>query len=287
MEHTTEHQHHKIDVSAMPTPRYFYGPITPTVAEELLAKNVQNRSLKSGYVERFKRIIADGLWMPNNGESIKVDWDGNLRDGQHRLQAIVETGIEITGSILYDINPDAFTTLDTGIRRSNAEIFAMAGEANTAVLAGGMKRLYHYLMGAITNIKTQRGAVTADELLDLLDEHPQMRVAATWSGSRGMRRIGRPSINAFSIYVIMRQGESGELFLHRVETGVGLNEQDPAYVLRERLQGIKANKVEIPDYEIAALFFKAFKAHREGKKLRTLTWNRAKEEFPTLELPGA
>lgn len=284
--HTTEERRANLHKATMPPMRPVYGKITVEIAEELLSKNVQNRNMKSGYIERFKRILEEGLWMPNNGEAIKIDWDGILRDGQHRLQAIVETGIEVDGLILYDINPDSFTTIDTGIRRSIAEIFAIAGESNAAVLSGGMKRLYHYLNGSITNIKTQRGVATADELLDLLEDHPQMRVAATWSSSTGFRKIGRPSINCFAIYCIMRQGEQGELFLHRVETGVGLKETDPAYVVREKLRGIKANNIVVQDYEIAALLFKAFQAHQEGKTMRNIKWDKDREAFPEIKLPA-
>lgn len=287
MEHATQKHLNRNDHAPIPNleiePRAVYTEITPKLARELLSKNEGNRNVRSDLVERYKRIIREGFWMPNNGESVKVDWNGNLADGQHRLMAIAESGITVKTFIMYDVDPDSFSTLDTGMRRSASEIFSMAGVANSAVTSGAMKRLYHYLRGSLTNMKSGRHAATAEELLNMfLNEHQEMRVAATWAYTKGMRAWGRPSVNAFIIYMLMRCGQAGDAFLRQLETGINLQEDSPAYVLRERLRALRLNKIDVQDYEIAALAFKAFNAYVQHKKLRQLVWDKEKEGFPNL-----
>ena len=61
--------------------------ITPEMAREYLEKNSHNRRLSERSVRNLATAIKNGEWQVN-GEAIKVDKEGNLLDGQHRLSAI-------------------------------------------------------------------------------------------------------------------------------------------------------------------------------------------------------
>lgn len=66
--------------------------INPDVAESILKGNINNRNLRKRVVDSYARDMAGAKWS-FNGIPIIIDENGNLKDGQHRLQAIVQSGI--------------------------------------------------------------------------------------------------------------------------------------------------------------------------------------------------
>lgn len=68
--------------------------VTPDLAAAWLVRNSQNRPVNRKAVEKYKRIIRAGLWRPTH-QGIALDELMSTIDGQHRLLAIVETGIDI------------------------------------------------------------------------------------------------------------------------------------------------------------------------------------------------
>lgn len=64
-------------------------------ASELLGKNFNNRELNPINVQYFVDIIECGEWQGTKANSIQIDVAGNLINGQHRLNAIVQTNAEL------------------------------------------------------------------------------------------------------------------------------------------------------------------------------------------------
>lgn len=69
--------------------------VTPTMAQKWLTeKNNHNRPIYEKTVESYASDMKRGLWAVNN-QGIGFDEDGNLIDGQHRLQAVVYSGATV------------------------------------------------------------------------------------------------------------------------------------------------------------------------------------------------
>lgn len=67
--------------------------VTPQMAQEWLATNAKNnRDLSKVTVKRYANDMVKGQWMVT-GEAIKFDRTGRLIDGQHRLQALIESKV--------------------------------------------------------------------------------------------------------------------------------------------------------------------------------------------------
>ena len=66
--------------------------ITPEKAKEILKKNGKNRSISWSTVNAYARDMSKGYWTEGVGVGISIDENGILRDGQHRLEAIVKSG---------------------------------------------------------------------------------------------------------------------------------------------------------------------------------------------------
>lgn len=75
------------------------------------------RNLKSPAVKLYEHDMKKGRWM-FNGDPIRFDRDGNLIDGQHRLEAVRKSGIPQTFVVIEGLDPECAQTIDIGYKRS-------------------------------------------------------------------------------------------------------------------------------------------------------------------------
>ena len=68
------------------------GEVTPDLAQVFLATQVENRRLKGSTVEAYARNLQRGDFPYNPSAPLMFDTQGRLFDGQHRLQAVIESG---------------------------------------------------------------------------------------------------------------------------------------------------------------------------------------------------
>lgn len=100
--------------------------ITPQLAKDILANNRSNRSVNSTIVAHYADAISRGQW-ELNGESIKIAHDGRLLDGQHRLMAVIKSGIPIQTLVIRGLSPEVFDTLDQGRARTGGDLLSSMG----------------------------------------------------------------------------------------------------------------------------------------------------------------
>lgn len=90
----------KAKPNAKPGSGIAYGPdgistswefVTPEMAAEYLKRNV-NRKLKNGVVDRLGYAMENGLWVPTH-QGMGIDVNGDMTDAQHRMHAIVKSGV--------------------------------------------------------------------------------------------------------------------------------------------------------------------------------------------------
>ncbi len=95
--------------------------VTPEIATHFLQKNQGNRDYRKNWVAHLSRIIKDGEWMVTH-QGIAIDKSGNLIDGQHRLLAIIDSGMPVQMNVSYDVEANAFGCIDIGVKRNLADI---------------------------------------------------------------------------------------------------------------------------------------------------------------------
>lgn len=88
--------------------------ISPQLAIWLLEANDGNRHVRIPQVMKIVHDIKHNNWR-SNAEAIKFDWFGRLMDGQHRLWAIVESGVTIETLVAFNVNPEAADTMNSGV----------------------------------------------------------------------------------------------------------------------------------------------------------------------------
>jgi hypothetical protein len=69
--------------------------VSPSLADKWLENNTFNRSISRRQVLRYSSDMRRGKWVLNH-QGIAFSDDGTLVDGQHRLAAIVDSGVTVT-----------------------------------------------------------------------------------------------------------------------------------------------------------------------------------------------
>ncbi|WP_051299356.1 hypothetical protein [Marinobacterium litorale] len=86
--------------------------VTPEQAREWLKKNTTNRKLSSERVRVYAADMRNGNWQKTH-QGIAFYEDGSLADGQHRLSAIIESGVSTEFLVTFGITKPAGAAIDT------------------------------------------------------------------------------------------------------------------------------------------------------------------------------
>lgn len=96
--------------------------VTQEQAKEWLKGNKLNRPIRKGYLHKLSEAMKRGEWSVTH-QPIALS-NGRLLDGQHRLMALVDSGLQkLQMSVAYDADPATFDVIDVGINRSASDIF--------------------------------------------------------------------------------------------------------------------------------------------------------------------
>lgn len=121
--------------------------VTPEIAAEFLSRNTAGqRSLSEPNVEKYGADMVTGEWH-FTGAPILFNFNNELIDGQHRLKAIIASNEPQILLIIRGVDPDAMVAIDTGRRRSYANILQMRKIKNSSAVAALASRVAHWDMG--------------------------------------------------------------------------------------------------------------------------------------------
>lgn len=163
--------------------------ITPGVAKEMLRNNTKNRNLNARHVKHLREILEQGD-MVFNGEAIIFGADGVLLNGQHRLHAVVESGVSFDCLVVRGVDTEVFKTLDAGRKRQTAEALSMLGEGNTTALATAIQAIVSFVDhgGKMSGTCVDSRKATPALAQRVLEAYPQVRSSvAEMSRSTHMR----------------------------------------------------------------------------------------------------
>lgn len=118
--------------------------IEPHMARMMLEKNTKNRKMDKKHAERFRDAMAAGEWWMN-GETIIFSTSGILLNGQHRLWAIIASGVAVDVLVVRGIDEDAFRTIDGVRSRRAGEVLAIAGELNSNKIAACVQAILAFV----------------------------------------------------------------------------------------------------------------------------------------------
>lgn len=260
--------------------------VTPEMAKEFLKRNVSNRVLSTKTVNKYAEDLKNNRWILN-GEPIQFNKKGELKNGQHRLHAIVLTGIAVTILVVTGIEDErAFETIDQGLARGAHTVLQLRGIPNA-------KRVQSFAKQLMTWDKTEdkgnfslMGGKTFSnmEIVDYYEEHSEeiTFVYDLFQDAQILRTCKAYSAVFVALILCFRADPDKTLdFMEKFKTGANLSENSPILLLRNKL-----THVTVKDggrrwaTEVMALIIKAFNNFAAGKKQRQLRWNSETEKFP-------
>ena len=255
--------------------------LSPEKAIQLLEGQVdKQRNLAKHHVKRYTDALSRGMWL-FDGTPIKIDWYGRMIDGQHRCNAVIQSGKTIKKIVMmYGLDPDVFKVLDSGKTRSLGDVLKINNEAHYNCTASSVSLAMKYFGDHAmqnSNIRLQ-----TEDVLKFIDEHPDIRESV----KKGMKakHILPTGICGFLHYIFsLKHLDEADIFFDKLASGEGFIEKDPVRVLRDRLLFSKSEKARMTRLYQMAISIKAWNLCRNGKKCRSLSWRNTSnpfEEFP-------
>lgn len=112
--------------------------ITPEFAAELLVRrHPHQRPLKEHYVADLARAMNEGRWRWT-ADAIRLDKDLFVIDGQHRLSAIVKSGLTMKDALVATVTgQDVILSIDQNRPRTLGDMRATRGQPNLSRIVSG------------------------------------------------------------------------------------------------------------------------------------------------------
>jgi hypothetical protein len=258
-----------------------YYAITPEVARAWLAFNYRNRNLRKRELSSYARDIKSGDH-DVNGETIKISRplkDGEdpeipaghsvVLDGQHRMRAVIKSGKPIVTLVAYGLDPSVSHTIDSGVRRIQADVFRMSGEKHSAVLASLVRRAWAYeeqnerrFAGNYSPTKKE-----ADEFLNKYGDRLR-RAAEIGVWVRQDFKFPPQSVVALAHFVLngLNEEEAPWFFSH-VRDGAEMERNHPIMALRRRFMEDRSNRVAPLVHQQLSYFFRAWNGYLENRAM--------------------
>lgn len=140
--------------------------VTPSIASEILKNNNGNRNIRRSVVEHYAKEMKNGSWqLTHQGVAISVD--GELLDGQHRLSAVVKSGVSVKMLVTRGCEREQFRMMDVGLSRNAEDTVGV--KRTPASLINNAFRNYKMISSGYTRLTHSEVREIYDENKDIID----------------------------------------------------------------------------------------------------------------------
>src|SRR5262245_47463552 len=235
--------------------------VTPEMAMEWVTGKTHNRGIHQHHVRKFERLLQAGDFKLTP-QGIIISTDGRLIDGQHRLLAIINTGIAVNMVVTYGWYESVQANIDQGLIRTAVDIWNIRNpdSPSTAYRMAAARRM---VMGTRAR---QASSITNPELIAFCEQHDKALDFAISEALLGKRpRYVAPAGVAAVIARASYHEPHGRLCeFGAVMVGTRLPEGDQdsgAYLLREWLiAGMPAHGTAVRIAKDLQVYMKAQRA---------------------------
>lgn len=270
--------------------------VTPEMASEMLShgRDIQRR-VRWTKVRRYARTMARGKWTLTT-QAIGFDIDGNLENGQHRLLAVVESGVSIPAFVIVGLPKEAYEYEDAPVPRNAADYLGQFLpdhlRKNLPLLTSVIKVLIIY--ERIERFVQRSGSETEDigrrDYLEFALNHPEIQESIRIATRQSLTGLAATATTRAALHFLfdLVDDEDADAFFNMLGSGAGMHERHPVLVLRNQLIKMRMETGKsIPQQSyIAALMIKAWNAWREGRDISLLRYKPGgakPEKFPEIK----
>ncbi|MFB8001538.1 hypothetical protein [Nocardia sp. NPDC056000] len=260
--------------------------VDSAIARGWLERNPNNRPIRQSRVQQYYDDMISGRWQ-FNGEAIKFGPDGELLDGQHRLQAIARTtGMSFPMLIVRGLSATTQVTMDQGARRTPSDQLTISGitSHNMTLVAAALRVYMMWMEGNLFGEAARGTSASTTKVVEFATAYPELVAIADQYTNVARRLKARPAVAcAVAIRLAEIDPSAAAEFVRLWDTGAGLAADSPILALRERLDSIRTSRVRTSDRDQIGLIVFAWNLWRRGKrasKLQRPKGGFAVENFP-------
>lgn len=243
--------------------------LTPALASALLARNPDNRGVRSRVAE-MQRDMESGRWQMN-GEPIIVSVCGQMNDGQHRCEAVVKSGATIRVLMVFGVERETRYSVDTGVARTPGDFLQMRGIAqanNVAAAAGYLWQIEQF--GRVPDTASiARHRPTKQQLQEVAVRlGARIRASMDAVPMGGAKKIaGYAQLVAVHAYLAEIVGDDRPVteFMRALVAGDKRDDRDAVWIARERLMEEKRKRHVWPAKTMEVVI-RAWNFHRRGAR---------------------
>lgn len=231
--------------------------LTPELAEILLARNPDNRTVRRSRVSQISADLRDGR-VPLNGEPIIVSSCGLLNDGQHRCLSVVETGIGYETFFSFGVERETRLTNDQGDAKQPGDYLSMDGMTSgrqRAAIAGYLWQIEKF--GEIPHVAhAPQVRPTKAQIREAAAKfNDEIDTAMSAITKKGCGRICSYALACVAFVLIARRAGKidAEDFMRHVLKGADLREGHPVLLCRDRLIDEKRKRTNWPNKVVEVL----------------------------------
>lgn len=258
--------------------------ITVAKAQLILKRNKSNRPLNGENSNFISHAMKQNKFM-FTGESIIIGKNGDLMDGQHRLDAVVLTGKEQYFVVVYGVDNDAFKHIDIGKNRSAGDVLSIQNIVNPNSFASIARFILNFNRGGIaraaSKMSNKKMKITNSEISDfVIKYHNSLQESRTYGFVKENVLLPGNLLSAFH-YIFKKIDENAAAdFCKKFSDGKELKDTDAISILRQEMKADIQSQRKMSAEEKMALICIAWNHYRNDKKVTSLKWNPDKDEFP-------
>ncbi len=258
--------------------------VTPHQARAWLLKNNMNRPVnKDNLALLAKEMKSKNFHL--TGESIKIAEDGTLLDGQHRLMAIVESGIAVKMFVMKGLPKEAFKFIDTGRMRQAGDVLGIDGIKNPSKIAAVVKFIIAFKRGQYFSAANQRTRGATKITNVMVSDFASKNIKSLYDSygfgfGKGKRLIAGTLISSMHFLFKNIDEKAADDFINKLVEGTNLTKESPIFMLHEKFIMDARNKKKMKMSDKVALICKSWNLYRTNKKVVRLEFNSQKENFP-------
>lgn len=236
--------------------------VTPGLASAMLVYNIGNRKLVEEQVAKHVHRLKAGEFILHH-HGISFAKAGVLNDGQHRLTAIVRSGVSGQLQVTFGAEREEFSVIDQGKTRTASHLLSILGYQNSANLAA-LSRVIMVAKGVSSPAITP--STVADHASMIAGELVNDAVHA----GIALKKVTAPSPVALAHYWIATRSKTPErinAFFEGLNTGENLTH--PKLKLRNWLiqpTDISSPRGDDHTFHTASVIINTWNAWRSGRK---------------------
>lgn len=270
--------------------------VSPELAGLILTLNTNNRILTKLDVKAYAAYMKDDQWM-RAGQTLVISDKGVVLDGQHRLEAVILSGVTVEMIIVTGVEYEAFKVIDAGRKRSVTDLISVMEPGLGKPELRITYRICRYIMHFGQNNLGFGGSIKKSANLELgnfyqsMNTKEKMYLDSCIEQGRKFydksKHVDILDISAYSFlyYALSKLNkEKADTFFEGLSSGEHISKDGETvaiYLLRDKLLEIATKKIKLPHTATwrIAYTFKAWNNYLSGTKIQRLLF-RIGEDFP-------